>query len=334
MTTWRVLFFSALVLFFPCPAKAVSVLVDLPSSCFRLDGASNGSELHFASVPGVCDGSTRVPVEVPEGTKRVRVYLDGTLRGVQEIHDTGLAADVEDIQKRVRALEIPALLPPSTEASRAAAAVFAVTKRAAFQEKVAEAGRDLRRLVSGKTGEAASYPDQPELEKGAGRALPANERLYIFVSSSMPLSTLRNYAADLARLKDPAGTALYIRGVVGGNLSVFRPTIDFIAGVLVKEGGCDFKRIPCPMMPAEVTLDAEVFRRYGIDRVPAFVYARGVTTRDSELSEGNSDNTQAAEASVLYGDAPLEKVLETFAEETGSASMAAFLERLRFVNMY
>jgi len=160
---------------------------------------------------------------------------------------------------------------------------------------------------------------------GVRGGLDRDERLYIFISSAMPLSTLRNYADSMARLGDPNIT-LVMRGFVGG-MTQIRPTIRFIASVLQRDPVCDPEEGECAMLPVGLAVDPLLFRRYGIDRVPAVVYVRGVKAEDAGLSEGDTKNTGIAESHTIFGDAGLEYLIEQFQRETGSRTMTELSKR-------
>jgi hypothetical protein len=64
-----------------------------------------------------------------------------------------------------------------------------------------------------------------------------------------------------------------------------------------------------------------LFRRYGIDRVPAVVYAKGIKIQDASLSEGDSNNATASEHWSAFGDASLEYIVDKIQRETGSQGL-------------
>ena len=78
--------------------------------------------------------------------------------------------------------------------------------------------------------------------------LGSDERIYLFISSSMPLQTVRNYAASVARLGDP-GIVLVMRGFIEG-MTKIQPTIRFIGTVLQRDPSCNPPEGECEMLPA------------------------------------------------------------------------------------
>jgi len=138
--------------------------------------------------------------------------------------------------------------------------------------------------------------------------------VYVFISSSVPLDTLRNYARAIDRLGYD-NIFMVMRGFVGG-MKYIRPTIDFISSILKKDSSCDFASgEQCEVFSAAVNIDPLLFRAYNISEVPAIVYARGVSVSDSALSEGLADNATYKDAYVVYGDVSIEYAVKKIKEE-------------------
>ncbi|MDD2732630.1 MAG: type-F conjugative transfer system pilin assembly protein TrbC [Desulfuromonadaceae bacterium] len=174
--------------------------------------------------------------------------------------------------------------------------------------------------IKGELFGDASVRFYPDSKTPAARGkLGSDERIYVFISSAMPLQTVRNYAASVARLGDPNVT-LVMRGFVDG-MTKIQPTIRFIGSVLQRDATCNPTDGECEMLPASLAVDPLLFRRYGIDRVPAVVYVRGVKAEDAALSEGDSRNTSISENHTVYGDASLEYLIEQIWRESGVRSL-------------
>lgn len=155
--------------------------------------------------------------------------------------------------------------------------------------------------------------------------LKEDERIYIFISSSVPKETLRNYAGDLDSLGQPR-MSIVMRGFVGGMTKV-RPTLKFLREVLFKDENCYSDK--CEAYRAPVLIDPLLFRRYGIEAVPAIVYARGVKGVDSTVSEGVKEEVETKEHYILYGDAALEGALEVLNNEARVRSLDCLVWKLR-----
>src|SRR3990172_6577024 len=158
--------------------------------------------------------------------------------------------------------------------------------------------------------------------------LKEDERIYIFISSSVPKETLRNYARDLDALGQPR-MSIVMRGFVGGMTKV-RPTLEFLRGVLFKDENCASDK--CDAYQAPILIDPMLFKRYGIETVPAIVYARGVT--DLTVSEKIKEGGETGDYYMLYGDAALDGALELIDREGGSRSLDCLLWKLRRGNGY
>jgi type-F conjugative transfer system pilin assembly protein TrbC len=156
--------------------------------------------------------------------------------------------------------------------------------------------------------------------------LPANERIYIFISSSIPRETLRNYVRDVARLKEP-NVKLVMRGLIGG-VKYIKPTMRFVSGILLKNPSCAPENTRCERYAAGVNVDPLLFRRYGIREVPAIVYARNVSVLDAEMSEGMERNVKSGDYYVIHGDVALGYALDRFRAETGSKALESLVREL------
>jgi type-F conjugative transfer system pilin assembly protein TrbC len=144
------------------------------------------------------------------------------------------------------------------------------------------------------------------------------EQLYLFVSSSMPLNTLRNYAAMIDRAR--AGEIIMVlRGFVGG-MKKIRPTMEFIGDILKKDPSCDLAKEKCDSYQVHIQVDPQLFQRYGIEEVPALAYLPS----NVDKSEGKQ-----AEPVIIYGDAGLDYLLERINQEAKNADLNTLIAALR-----
>lgn len=142
------------------------------------------------------------------------------------------------------------------------------------------------------------------------------ERLYLFVSSSVPLPTLRNYAAMIDRAKTSLIT-MVLRGFVGG-MKKAGPTMAFIGDILKKDPACDLGKGRCDSYQVNIQIDPERFQRFRIDDVPALVY---LTVNDDEQTPDDP--------LIIIGDASLDALLERINKEAKSHSLQALIAALR-----
>jgi len=244
------------------------------------------------------------------------------------------AGDMEDVSRLLenagrlgRDIEIPENLHKS-QGKDEAEKLLEYYQSEAFRRKYEAEIERLKGMVF-KDALDSYYGDSRKGEKRGAKQgiLPENERIYLFVSSSVPIETLRNYARDLDRLGDPA-VFMVLRGFVGGMKRV-KPTMDFVGKIITEDANCDIAKNRCRAYRVNIKIDPLLFRKYGITRVPAAVYALDVLSMDATLSEGMKGNAKKGDHYTLYGDASLGHILEVFRRESGRRSLAALLEALK-----
>ena len=165
--------------------------------------------------------------------------------------------------------------------------------------------------------------------------LLSDERLYIFMSSSVPLVTWNNYAESLDKLRE-ANAAMVLMGCIGG-CTYFKPTLEFIKKIILPEGieDIDFskegwqKELEKRTRHVQILIDPLLFRYYGITEVPCIVYAKGVNPL-SGLSEGLPENLQENPQSwKICGDWKLSYMLEKLYEKSGALVLKRMAKELK-----
>ena len=193
----------------------------------------------------------------------------------------------------------------------------------AFQRKVLLENERLKKEVFG--GSMAYYkvpgpgPGKKAVNGGRERLSP-NDRIYLFISSSVPEATLRTYIEQIAELKDP-NIVVLMRGFIGG-MKYMGPTLKFMGKLLEKDPSCE---LSCGLYGVDVEVDPLLFRRYGILQVPAIVYVSDIEVLGPG-SEGLKRNAKVDRAYEFYGDAALSYSLKRINEEAKSATLAAVIE--------
>ena len=158
--------------------------------------------------------------------------------------------------------------------------------------------------------------------------LDSSERIYVFISSSVPVSTLRNYAGDIHLLGDP-NISMVMRGFVDG-MKYIAPTAAFVQSIISDDPDCiPAEENECPAFNTSVVIDPLLFRRYEITAVPAIVYVRGMEIMDSQGSEGKEENAEFSEAYLLYGDVSLTYALEQILKKSDSKKIDVIIKKLR-----
>ncbi|MCC4233654.1 MULTISPECIES: type-F conjugative transfer system pilin assembly protein TrbC [Sphingobium] len=140
----------------------------------------------------------------------------------------------------------------------------------------------------------------------------------LFASSSMPLQTLRNYAAQL----ETVGGVIAFRGVPGG-LTKIGPMAKLTAQILRVDPGCEGPA--CTMRNVQIVVDPILFRQHGVAQVPAFAMVPG----DPTLPYCERDEEVAPRAShLVFGDAALSGLMDEYARLGGKEEVRDAASRL------
>jgi hypothetical protein len=99
--------------------------------------------------------------------------------------------------------------------------------------------------------------------------LGSADRLYVFMSASVPEVVWKHYADSMKYMRN---ASIVLRGCIGGCGAGLRPTYNFLRSI----------------NPGSAMIDPLLFRLYDITEVPAVVYATGVPMLGDMGSEGNA----------------------------------------------
>ncbi|MBA4092366.1 MAG: conjugal transfer protein TrbC [Sphingobium sp.] len=194
-------------------------------------------------------------------------------------------------------------------AARDAAAHRLDVEQAAMNAKIYKAlglappGTDPEQNVAAATGSSATASWVPVL----------------FVSSSMPVETLRTYAGQLERARG----ILAFRGVPGG-LGRIGPMAELSARILRRDPGCEGPA--CAMRDVQLIVDPILFRQHGVARVPALAMVPGDPTQPYCERE---DQASPPGAHLVFGDAALSGLLEEYGRIGGDKEVKDAQARLR-----
>lgn len=243
--------------------------------------------------------------------------------------ETSSVDKVFDSFERAESMEKDIELPKTDNPAALAAAHSAASQMnsAEFQEKLKKERQRIKTVMYG--GYSSDVEEQMEENQSVAGRLPADERIYLLFSESVPIDTIRTYMRDISLLHD-RNITMVIRGFVGGPKKI-QPTLDYIKSLLVKEKGCSLSvGNKCETYWSNIDIDPLIFRKFGVTEVPAFVYVRGVTLTYPDQSLGNGDNLQpGSDHRILYGDVSFDYALEKFAEMTGESYLTAMVKKLR-----
>lgn len=154
------------------------------------------------------------------------------------------------------------------------------------------------------------------VEKNREPDFYAQTHLYVFISESVPLVTLRNYMKAL----NGARAVFVLRGLVGDDPGQILPTQNWINSLLC--GAPPYtKGSQCYLYPVDI--NPTLYRLFGVETVPALAYVREPTLLES------CDASELAEDTFLiwYGDmAPsyvLRQFILTWSDDAVLADLAA-----------
>lgn len=148
------------------------------------------------------------------------------------------------------------------------------------------------------------------------------DRIFVFISKSVPEETLRNYIIDLEHL--PQATAV-LQGFVGG-VKKMQPTIQFIGDLLKEDRDC--KMPDCEFKSANIVVDPIIFKRLKIDRVPAIAYIEDYE-RVGYCSEGLEDGARMDNVHIVYGDVTIKHALKFIDRKNPSDKLKSIIKKIK-----
>ena len=319
---WNRVTITAVVIAVPVIAYGDSAtmrqaFIDTPDACYQVEQLKD--DRVFLKSVGVC-GAKPGRAFIKSNSDKVKIYVEGELwkeMSPQPLTIPDIDVSLKKAEELFNSIKIPSN-PSKTHMDVAAKSVNAYYQSPDFQRRLLTETERIKREVLGSALEQY-YPDREKDIPPKGK-LGEDERIYVFVSSTMPLQTIRNYAASIAKYGDPS-IMMVLRGFVGG-VGKIQPTIDLVSRVVQRNPECNpVKEGECEILPVLFGVDPLLFRRYGIDRVPAVVYARGVKAEDAGLSEGDAKNAVVVEYWSALGDASLEYIVGQMQRESGSQGL-------------
>lgn len=182
-------------------------------------------------------------------------------------------------------------------------------------------------LLGSLTGGSTKEILEAHVPKLTRSSLPVGDAVVVFISSSVPLETLRNYARDIEALGDPQ-VVMAMRGFVGGAKKAM-PTLKFIWRVLAKDSRCEPFAEGCEIRDVSVHIDPVLFQDLGITHVPAVAYVKGLS-----VFQPTCDSEDKLQAWVLYGDVSLPYALELLSKKADEPALAQMAQRLRNQGFY
>jgi type-F conjugative transfer system pilin assembly protein TrbC len=275
--------------------------------------ASNGAA---QEAPAARDGArSKISTEGAAAMERLRAAVGARKTDAAARPQIVPAAPAADPRTRRRAFEgvrrqahDPAMAARAEAAKHKADAAIA-TERDAMAHRLGQAL-------------GLEQPDMASLAKAAAPAAGKHGWVpLLFVSSSMPVTTLRTYAGQLEKV----GGVFAFRGMPGG-LHKVAPMAKLAAQILRLDPGCEGPA--CAMRNVQIVVDPIAFRRTGVTHVPALVMVPGDPTQPYCERDDDSDAAAVRPARAVYGDAALSGLLEEYARLGGKNEVRDAQSRL------
>ncbi|MDQ5988241.1 MAG: hypothetical protein CSYNP_03999 [Syntrophus sp. SKADARSKE-3] len=310
-------------------AESHQVYILAPSVCCVLEKV-DGNKVYLGEDEKEClPGIVRMPVTLEATYAKVEIYYKGTLWKTETPSTFGMdtAAELKSRAEKMESMDIKGNIH-AKKGQELAEDMQRYFQSKEFQDKVeSETERIKKQLFPETVQTERYYSDAKTSGNQRNRILEGNEKIYIFISSSMPLQTLKMYAAALDRVRDP-NIMIVMRGRIEGK-GRFKETIKFVRKIIQKDSSCDFKTGKCEVYVAGVNIDPVPFAVYNVSVVPAIVYATGLEVRDPDACPGKRDNVKYKDYHSVYGDVSLEYALELIRRETKSKSIEYLQTALR-----
>ncbi|WP_240910183.1 TrbC family F-type conjugative pilus assembly protein [Desulfopila sp. IMCC35008] len=210
---------------------------------------------------------------------------------------------MEQARKDAAKIEIPAN-KHEDEGMKAAQESASLFNSPEFQEKLQCEKRRIREEVF------ADYtPDAEEKDTPITGKLSENEKVYLFISSSIPDETINTYLAAIEGLEEP-GISILMKGFVPGQRG------RYLTRITQKDRNCIDRMqqenpVVCERFDVPIRIQPSLFDKYDVTRAPAVVYER----------EGK--------AWKITGDAGLDYLLEQINREAKSPHLSHLVTTLQ-----
>ncbi len=226
---------------------------------------------------------------------------------ISSAQDT-LEQRIEDVNKKAKQMNVPDAEVDERAKSEAKKA-YEYSQSPEFRSQVERFKRDLSILLGKEIPPQGTQEQYYSGYKPVKGMLSDDERIYIFISSSMPELTIRNYIKSASVIGN--NIYLVLRGGIGG-IKKLMPTVLWANELLKKNPYCENQ---CDMYGVKILIDPFLFRKYLIERVPAVVYVKGLQNPEG-LSEGLS-SVKVAQYWISFGDVSLDEHLKLIEEKSG-----------------
>jgi len=231
---------------------------------------------------------------------------------------TALTANVSSVLEKVDGIE--AVVPANRfaeEGKKRAKQTAEVFKTPEFQSSIEREQKRLNNEVFKKYTATCEKQKQEEvgpdpLEDKEQQKI--TEKIYLFISSSLPDETMHTYLADISRANSGAVLIVPVmQGMVNG-IADKKANLKYFSRILKEDMDCvdDHQhRKACDRFKTNILFQPPLFKKYGIERVPALVY-----DNDGQIF-------------IIQGDASIDYLMERINREAKQKSLETLISKIR-----
>ncbi len=294
-----------------------------PAPCYKLDKIDNNNVYFIRDK--FCKNPHILPLEVNvnSNVKVLNIYVDGKIWKKQlssDLSKEDIYNLIEKSEKESKTVDITNKYKDT--AYQEAQNAYQLTQTENFQNQVRNYSAQIQDIISEKVQVFSEYFNPyKDFTHVKGVQLSPDERIYIFISSSIPDVTIRNYFKASTRFVNNVYFVM-IGGIQG--LKWIQPTVNWIYERIKVDPLCE--ETDCRVLPVRVIIDPFLFKKYKIQRVPTVVYVRGLPDPDSVSgSESQFTNSMAVKSS---GDVSINYHIKRMVERTGDNRLKQIVDAL------
>lgn len=229
-----------------------------------------------------------------------------------------LTTNVSSVLEKVEGIK--AVVPANRfaeEGEKRAKQTAEVFRTPEFQSSIEREQKRLHNEVFKKY--TATYEKQKQEEVGPDpledkEQQKTTQKIYLFISSSLPDETIHTYLADISRVNSGAVSIVPVmQGMING-IKDREANKKYFSRILKEDMDCidDHQhRTACDRFKTNILFQPPLFIKYGIERVPALVY-------------DNDDKVF-----LIQGDAGLDYLLERINREAKQESLENLISKIR-----
>lgn len=305
-------------------AETKEAFIEMPSPCYAVEEVQYNRVYLKQNKENCVLTGRRALIQVDDSLNQAEVYVQGKLWRTQDLakKEIDLEKIADAVEEQKKNLDTESIKNNDEALRRATEAVqkfHAEQYQSILNQEISRIRENLFHAGEKEDSEVI-YSDA---NKTSGPALRRESYLYIFVSSSMPQSTVRAYAQDAALLKEQ-NIIIVLRGMTGNQPGI-KETAKYVKNIIRKDPGCERR---CTVYKARFAIDPRLFDKYKITEVPVFVYDRDVKSMNPG-TRGKISNEPSNDYWKLEGDVSVQYALELFRRETKETELDKLIGKLK-----